>query len=588
MNAIYEKNRAAFAKRYAAMASFVDGLDTANYRVQKSSSGHPILEFLKSPGVWEACDHPENPVTEAATCVGNFKGEKNLILVLGMGLGHLFFETVKRYPESRILVVEHDGKIFKKALETFDFSPYFSNPNFGFIVAARADHLTHFFNQYFHDNDNDLYLPALELVKNDRILKFSGNYYLAASKIFTQAVKYYWEIYVGNNCHDAMKGLRYVLTNLKSLSKMMVLEPYLDHFHGRPGIVVSSGPSLSNKFEALRAVQDKAVIICADSALKKLLENGIVPFGVACVERDDINAELFQGYAIPGQVILFAPPLIKPVTVDTYPGPVCTFFRNSYPFKGLPDFLPHWHYGLSCSHLAYQALNYLGCGEIALVGQDLAYDRDSGTSHFAGAIDFALAQYEGQERIPVVDNQGGQIGSSKDWVTFRDFYEEMIAANASRHRVLNVIEPEHGARIVGTELTAPAVYFERIRSLPQLPDFDPAAGRGWVAEKSPGFTAELAQFKVLAVCALDGVITELADLAHAKTYSEYLARKKALVARLDAKTLFLFSDLTKPILKPFEANAATIWTNEEFTRHVAGAMQNVTGVVTELREVLSL
>lgn len=586
MMAVYSRNLQALRERQPEIAAFVDSLNVSDYHVTTAVSGDAVLRVRKNSGEEVAIDHSDDPLAEASGFIPSLPDDRHFFLLMGIGLGYALFETVRRYPQSRMLVIEHDARIFKRALETFDFVPYIKNPNVEFIVAVKFPALPRLFLNGFARNDNDLYLPGLRLVQNQRVVAYSKDYYATAARVFTQCVKNYWEVYVGNDYRDALKGMRYVLANLKDVSRLLSLEPYTERYKGATGIVVSSGPSLDASLDFLRDVQDRALLICADSALKKLLANGIKPFGVACVERDDINAELFQGFDIPDDIVLFAPPVLKPVTFATYPGPIVTFFRRAYPFPGLPGLLPCRDFGISCSHLSYQVLNWLDCARIALVGQDLAYDRDSGKSHFSGVIDFAENQYAPQTRAFEPDNNGGTIPTSRDWMLFRDFFEELYAVNRSSHELVNVIDARRGLLIKGVSRVDPESFFKALRAGGDKPvPFDPREGKLGFARSAAGFSEKMATLKedlLDAVARLQGAVP---DLAAAPNVTAYLEARARLFSGFSSQASYLILELLKPHLKAFDANAVSLWDDAAFCQRAPDFMALLARIVEELAQV---
>lgn len=564
MNSLFENNLKAYALRYPDPAKFIGSLDSTSYEIRQSVTGRPVLYVTTASGRDLSLDHPEDPEAEAKACLSAEPGQTYFV-VMGMGLGYLLFEALARYPEGRFLVIEQDPKIFKKALEAFDFTEILKNPAVEFVVGIKPEHLQHCFHGCFARHNNDEFLASVKALQNPRIVGYARDYYVKASHIFSQSVNNFFDLYVGNSVRDSLIGMNYALKNAKYLNRMFLAESLNSCFKGLPGIVVASGPSLNNKLDWLREVNDRAVIICADSALRKLVENGITPFGVACLERDDENAEYFLGFDIPQSIVLFAPLLIKPSTFASYPGPIGLVYRNTYPYSWLPQLMTPNFTGMSCAHLCYNLLLELGCEPIGLVGQDLAYDRETGSSHFSGVLDFAEKQYAAQTRIMVPDHNGGQIATSYDWRLFREIYEEMIQLQHAEHKTFNVIESQRGAAITGAKRIEPEHFFEQIRLREErLPVADLAAAQLEMGRQVLLFMRELETKKHAAVMELSKFKNGLNNLASVATHAEFCLERDSLYASLSPDNRYLVDQLFRPDMKRFDSCAKSLWKNGEF------------------------
>ena len=135
MNQIYKKNVIELAKQDPGLVIFLDSLATENYEITNSSTSEPQLFVKRHDEKIIQIGSGQSPVIRAKQIVPVLPKKRYFFIVFGIGLGQLFFELHKTYPESVFLVVEFDGRIFKKALETFDFSRFFNVSSIGFVVA---------------------------------------------------------------------------------------------------------------------------------------------------------------------------------------------------------------------------------------------------------------------------------------------------------------------------------------------------------------------------------------------------------------------------------------------------------------------
>jgi hypothetical protein len=583
-----QKNLAALRAKHALaknLADFVATTDDARYVVSHNGE-QASLKIQISDKDSLIAEAPDVPRLIHNTFAGLNK-PKALYLVLGCGLGGLFKEVVRRFPLSPVLLVEHDAMVFKKALETTDLSQEIANPNVQFAIGLDTKSLRYFLKHFLHTEDVSNFLPNVITVQHAFSVHLSKSYYENFGKVFEDEVNFFWESAVGNSCFDQGKGLRETVPNLSHLPRMLSFEPYKSSYSGYAGIVVSSGPSLDSKLEHLKRVQDKALIVCADSALKKLLQNGIKPFGVACVERDEVNAKCFLGFEIPKDVILFAPPLVRHELIETYPGPIVTLWRQAFPFNWLPPFLPAWDFGLSCAHLCYKVLTFLGATTIGLVGQDLAYDRKSGSSHFQNIHHFCTDQFENPDmkRIETEDNQGGKILTNENWLSFRNIFEGFLEADR-KVTCLNVIEKEFGLKIKGSVVTKTDDFFTPLEKAPRVKPFSPEAGKVDLAKRLPSFLAEWQKVKSESLTGLKRLLASLSLFSHNQNFEEYKATTKKLRDEIGERTFKLYKEFFKPYLRRFEANANCLWSESEFQKQMPALLKEFNTYVPQMIEIL--
>jgi hypothetical protein len=100
-------------------------------------------------------------------------------------------------------------------------------------------------------------------------------------------------------------------------------------------------------------------------------------------------------------------------------------------------------------------LELMECSPLYLVGQDLAYDRNSDKTH---AVELPVSVYkqnqiqrsralEQAEKLSVLGNDGTPILTSKTFSDFRDLFERRIRMH--KLKVYNVIPKSYGAKIDG-------------------------------------------------------------------------------------------------------------------------------------------
>ena len=69
----------------------------------------------------------------------------------------------------------------------------------------------------------------------------------------------------------------------------------IDIFQGKPGVIVSTGPSLEKNIHVLKEHQDKLVIVAVGQALRVLMGYGITPDFICTVDFGEVNMAHFKG-----------------------------------------------------------------------------------------------------------------------------------------------------------------------------------------------------------------------------------------------------------------------------------------------------
>jgi len=148
-------------------------------------------------------------------------------------------------------------------------------------------------------------------------------------------------------------------------------------FAGLPAVVVGAGPSLDDNLPALAALQDRAVIIGADTALRPLTKGGVRPHIVVGVDPGELNAQHLAGVDGVDDVHLVAEGSLNPIAFQGFGGRTFTFkVSNHEPWpwfetRGLTrTTLRAWG---SVITTAFDLALRLGCNPIVFAGLDLAY-----------------------------------------------------------------------------------------------------------------------------------------------------------------------------------------------------------------------
>ncbi len=172
---------------------------------------------------------------------------------------------------------------------------------------------------------------------------------------------------------------RNVEANFPIIATSQGVQKLKNKFKKLPAIVVGAGPSLDKNIQHLARVQEKALIIAADAALKPLLRHGIRPPLVVCLDPQEDIAKFFTGVSHDGMTLV-APTIVHPRILDIWEGkviffnkfapdiPLLTEIQNALPKIGV--LTP----GGTVLSIAYDLAFQSGADPIIFVGQDLSYE----------------------------------------------------------------------------------------------------------------------------------------------------------------------------------------------------------------------
>jgi hypothetical protein len=148
-------------------------------------------------------------------------------------------------------------------------------------------------------------------------------------------------------------------------------------FGDRPAVIVGAGPSLDDNLPALAALQERAVIICADTALRPLRAGGVRPHIVVAVDPAPLNAEHLAGLEGLTDIWLAAEGSLDPSAFGSFEGRTFVFkvsdhepwpwLRTAGCDRGL---LRAWG---SVVTSAFDLALRMGCAPIVFAGLDLSY-----------------------------------------------------------------------------------------------------------------------------------------------------------------------------------------------------------------------
>lgn len=355
------------------------------------------------------------------------------IIIVGISNGTHIRRIMEQVPKTvSILVYEPSYDIFRRAMEEVDLSFLFQ-PDIpvGIIVDQINEfEIENYFNHMI-SYDNMIYLKICMSGNYKKLFPEQVGNFVTKLKEHTKTIEVHWNTttrYTNVNAQNIFHNLKYLYQGY-SVSDLQGILP-----EGIPVIVVSAGPSLNKNIQDLKAAQGKACIIATDTAMKPLLNAGIVPDLFMIV--DGLKpAELFEHKDISkvGMVTMTA---VSPEPMDIHKGKKF-FYYSCSPYETelirminamdkreiqLPD-IPT---GGSVATSAFSLGVYMGANTIILVGQDLALTGNK--VHVDGAFKNEICQIdmESGEYFEVDSVDGGKVVTRHDFKLYLDWFEKII------------------------------------------------------------------------------------------------------------------------------------------------------------------
>lgn len=192
----------------------------------------------------------------------------------------------------------------------------------------------------------------------------------------------------GDDAQDVMLGAYNIAANIELLTKN---DPYT--ITSVPAIIVGSGPSLNDHFKELRETYGKYLIVASASAVKPLVEHGIIPHVVAPKERTKYPNWCFD---ICPDTVLYAGLIVVPDLPKKFNNALCVGDSGDIS-RWAGCYMPIAPGPSSGTHAMSMALR-LTSGNIFLIGMDNCGGHFNGYLGVEQKVDDSCLCYDGQHR----------------------------------------------------------------------------------------------------------------------------------------------------------------------------------------------
>ena len=455
---LYEKNIKLLTQYYPGMdINLKNAKEQEDISVQEklSKDGEKILKITKKghscylAGKRNAKEPPHEWFKEQGELSENY-----IYIFMGIGnVGYLreLIENVKVH--LNIIIYEPSIQIFKKAMESIDLSKGMENhlivfwiEGVGEMTLDKMDTILEKVIKLERLDELQLFvLPNYDVLFPDakeRLLKKCEDIALDQRVNYNTAMAFSKVTSINTLCNA-----KYLCTGYKTIQLFGAIPQDVT------GIVVAAGPSLNKNIQELKSAKGKSFIIAVDTALKPLLNAGIVPDMFFIVDgkkpMDLIKKDGVE--KIPMVTALNANPEIL-----NYHRGMKFFFDESYRFaeKIIMKSGLRWgevDTGGSVATNAFSLLYKIGLKTIILVGQDLALTGNK--THADGTFEEKMPEIDTKNNEWVEGNYEEKVPTRTDLKVFLNWYESTIRLYKGYVKDLRVINAtEGGAKIEGTEV----------------------------------------------------------------------------------------------------------------------------------------
>ena len=200
----------------------------------------------------------------------------DIIINFGIGLGYLLDETFNSYP-SKIFVYEPDINLLHFVLSNVDISEHLASGRV-FITNELDEIITKLGSTFItKDRVEIVYLKNYALTKSKEMLLLTQKVFDACKSkmVDVNTITKYSKFWLQNtieNIASTNKNQAYLLSDLAN------------KFSGQTALVAGAGPSLTDNIAYIQANREKFVIFAVNKTVKYLLQNGIIPDFVVCLD----------------------------------------------------------------------------------------------------------------------------------------------------------------------------------------------------------------------------------------------------------------------------------------------------------------
>jgi len=368
-----DRNLALLACRQPDLADLLRATPLRRVQLHLARNGMPIASYLRSATDAVPLHSRYDPLREARRTLQETAAAKSeYFILLGFGLGYgleaLLESTAGR--DVHVFVIESDLEILRAGMEARDLHTCLSRPHLHFAWPVTGEALARQWQKFFDPvrAQESVYLTHAPSLSIDPAL------FKSAVEIIRARTH---QIFVDINTmiYSSQAFLENFVANFVTASRAPGVRSFAGRFADVPCILVSAGPSLDRNIHELRSIENRALILAADTALKPLLAAGVEPHFVLSGDPRYENY-LHLKDASTRDTLLVAEATTYPESFSLFAGrTLVATFENST-LSALGEILAPKGRLRAWGSVATMCLDFallLGGRPILFVGQDLAF-----------------------------------------------------------------------------------------------------------------------------------------------------------------------------------------------------------------------
>lgn len=413
----------------------------------------PNLRAMTPENEWIFIHNQDDPGIESEIFLSMVREDSSgVVLMLGMGLGYLVLELLRKRKKLQYLIVfELNTEFFIHAMRNMDLSELLMEKRV-MICLGKPDNLASF----MESANKGFMLEDIHTLNLQSCFKVNPDYEELSSMVFNHINAF--------NTEGATKtahGRTFFENRLKHLTSMhhdKKLEDLADQFKGVPALIIAAGPSLDKNIDQIKNAVGKAILISVDTALPSLLKHGITPNFLTSIDYKELTYEKISGSAsnpAVREINLICTSWVTGVVPKRFPAKNVFWAFNDNPLENWINISLGGKLAIpgagTVAHLNFIAAQIMGCNPVIFVGQDLAFSNSKGHSS-----DVVLSNDEntkkvldkGQDIMWVPGVVEPKVPTNRQMFGYKHMFEQLIKTSKGK-TIIN--STEGGALIEGAE-----------------------------------------------------------------------------------------------------------------------------------------
>ncbi|RXJ02278.1 DUF115 domain-containing protein [Anaerobacillus alkaliphilus] len=414
---------------------FGHGGDGERYEILPTKTGLPTVK-LKQNDKTIFIHSQYNPMNEASVFAeANYKSDIRTYIVYGLGLLYHIEALLNIDSSIKVYIIESNEDIIHAALNNIDLSSIAANKNVSIIYNSNPYQFVREINSLLKIKNSKLvlHLPSVQVIPEIyREIRYLFEEYRIRSNSINRTSDLMTSNFSENinNFHGSFEELGI-------------------NYKGLPYFIVSAGPSLDKNKRELINVKGKSIILAVGTAVKPLLQVGVLPDLIVITDPEELVCNQLEGIEIDIPIIVLS--TCNKNILKNYKGTKFVAFQTGFPLA--EEFARKKGYktistGGSVATAALDIAINLNANPIIFVGQDLAFTDEK--SHAKDTYFFQEIQNRKSLR-PIKDINNQVVYTSKNLYSYLRWIENRIA----QEKDIEFFDAtEGGAKISGTKITS--------------------------------------------------------------------------------------------------------------------------------------